>query len=254
MLGKLELDSNMIESDIQWPKTNNGIRIPYELTLVELRKMVEEQKSHDRWCAFTAIASKPEDEALAFLIDATFSRDSRMRALAAEAIQYHKQSRKAIGRLLQLLDDSEPPVQWRACETLAAMHALESHDAIVRLLSAKQNRTRQVALEALDRIWLETDYPAVLHIMQHDKVLALRKDAGWILHNHLSADHWKELLDYWISHSLPRYRVWACEIIAKYGSVEYISLLEALLKDENGHVRRGAQCSIELLKKESDSS
>jgi len=45
--------------------------------------------------------------------------------------------------------------------------------------------------------------------------------------------------------SVPRHRVWACELLGKFGKKNDVPLLQPLLIDSNGHVRRAANRASE---------
>jgi len=47
---------------------------------------------------------------------------------------------------------------------------------------------------------------------------------------------------------MSRYRVWACELAAQFGTVSNLSVLKNFSDDKDGHVRKAAKKTISVLK------
>jgi hypothetical protein len=53
-----------------------------------------------------------------------------------------------------------------ACETIAKLGIVESHDKVIELLNQKNDYTREVAIRCLPAIWKERDFDIIYSIFK----------------------------------------------------------------------------------------
>jgi HEAT repeat protein len=168
------------------------------------------------------------------------SPDPYVRRAAAEAIGQHSEGRQLQSVLLDLALDPNEYVVRSACEAVANLGIEAAHDRLVSLLRSGESVTRCAAVRALRRIWRESDFAEVFRMSVHDISDEVAKEAAWTLRERATALNWPALFHEWRTHSIPRHRVWACELAAAFGGFGALSQVRQLLGDADGHVRRMA--------------
>lgn len=221
------------------PRTWQGIAIPYGASLEALKAAIDGPVP-ERWAAFRALAATPGTDALHALVEYAISMDPHVRRAAIEGIGSHSEGRLAIPAVCNALDDSDQFVVRTACIAAAALVARDAHDRIHRLLLDPSPDTRCTAVAALEHLWRESDYPAVLLVFRSDTSLDTRKQAAWTLRANVTSTTWRELFGLWCDAELARYRAWSCELAETFGTAAQVPTLEALARDKDGHVRAAA--------------
>ena len=225
------------------PTTWNGIEVPYGASVDQLAALVR-GATPVRWAAFVALAHAPEESALAVLSESVRSSDPHVRRSAVEAIGVHAEGRRLSAQVCSLLSDTHDFVVRSACEAAAHHHLTDAHDAVLALLDAKPESSRETALQALRELWQDADFTRVLRAFTSETSTAVRKEAAWTLRSTASASTWRQLFALWSGDALPRHRGWACELAALYGSREVLTDLERLTRDVDGHVRDKAAQAV----------
>jgi HEAT repeat protein len=194
------------------------------------------------WAACKTLGRMKSAEALSQLIQLTGHPDWRYRRAAIEAIGTHALSKNgtAAERILAALTDTSLHVVKTACESAANLKLLEAHDLIAGLLSAEDYSVRESAVRALSELWRETDLARLLDVYRRDRSEEVRRQAAFTLWNNASTSSWRTLFDAFRIDGLHRHRVWACELVSKFGDRQDKESIRALLHDENGHVRKAA--------------
>jgi HEAT repeat protein len=228
------------------PATLNGIPIPYGKSTQDLHSMIG-SPGPQSWIAIRALAEKCEPEALSILINLTHSPDWRFRRSAIEAIGINPCGEKYSENIIAALSDSVGFIVRSAIEAALNLNLRQSHDKILNLIKNDEENTRITALGAIGELWQTTDFEPVFDRYLHDPSKRVHKQAGLIIYNNLDKEHWKKIFTAMLSDYIPQHRVWACELIDKFGSKIDISVLQPLLQDQNGHVRKKAMQVIELL-------
>jgi HEAT repeat protein len=200
------------------------------------------------WIAFAALGERDDPESLAPLVNETHSDDEHRRRAAVEAIGKHGAGATASGIVRDLLIDKSPVVLRSAIEAAANIQDQGSHGLIVGALGVGDPATRQTALRALGTLWEPGDFDGVLRIAQTDRDRSTRREASHVLSAHPDRTRWRRLMDLWVESDLPRERVWACELIAKFGGAADRTALKGLLADADGHVRKAAQSALSAIK------
>lgn len=237
----------MIFEPMEWPKQINGAPIAYD---TPLEILLEQIKSHSSKTApaFIALSAHSSEKSLAALVSAAKGKDADFRRAAVEAIANHSMGIKQAKLIYDLLQDSDEIVVRAACRAAADLKLSEPHNRILALLNSKIPRTREVALEALEKLWLDSDFEQIFKIHTTDKNSNVRKQSAWTLARNVSRANWKILFEVWQKDEMASHRVWACELAAQFGSASNLETLEKLSDDENGHVRKAAKKAIGILK------
>ncbi|MGH7976149.1 MAG: HEAT repeat domain-containing protein [Limisphaerales bacterium] len=232
---------------MELPQQINGTQIPYD---APLEILLEQIKSHlpETGAAFVALAAKGSEQSLAALVSAAKGKDADFRRAAIEAIANHSLGIKQAKLICDLFQDSDEIVVRAACRAAANLKLSKSHNQIFALLNSKNPKTREVALEALDKLWLDSDFEQVFKIHTTDKNSNVRKRAAWTLRRNVARRNWKILFEVWQKDEMSRHRVWACELAAQFGSVSNLSVLNKLFDDQDGHVGKAAKKAIGILK------
>jgi HEAT repeat protein len=232
---------------MEWPKQINGTPIAYD---APFEILLEQIKSHSSKTApaFVALSARASEESLAALVSAAKGKDADFRRAGVEAIARHALGITQAKLICDLFQDSDEIVVRAACRAAADLKLSESYNHILTLLNSKNPKTREVALEALDKLWLDSDFEQVFKIHTTDKISNVRKQAAWTLRRNVTRRNWKTLFEVWQKDEMSRHRVWACELAAQFGTVSNLSALKKFSDDEDGHVRKAAKKAISVLK------
>src|SRR5713226_5640336 len=134
------------------PQIWNGVAIPYDAPVADLRAMIEEP-GPKAWAAIRALADNPEPQALATLVQLTRSGDRHLRRSAVEAIGIHPSGRTASKVVCQLLHDRDRFIVRAAVDAAANLRLNTAHERVLSLVKASEESTRLAALRALDSLW-----------------------------------------------------------------------------------------------------
>src|SRR2546423_1246017 len=216
----------------------NGLPIPQDAALDDLAEMVR-QDPPLCWLAFRALAEHSDPRAVDVLTKESGNPDQFRRRAAVEALGQNTHGGAARGQVRASLGDSSPFVVIAALEASARLGDQNSHDAIRKLLSSKHGAIRREALQALGVLWRDDDLDDVLATMTNDPNNEVRKEAAWVLSRHAPVD--PRLIERWRVSTLPRDRVWVCDFLARSSIPDRIAILQSLLHDPDGHVRKAAR-------------
>ena len=222
------------------PTVVNGEPVPFSASVPELVSRLRPPGA-GAWAAFAALGSNPTDDALGVLLQFCGDPDWRYRRVAIEALALHALGRSAALMVCQALGDRSPYVVRTACEAAASLGLAEAHAPVRRLLLSESGETREAAAAAIARLWLPEDFEPVMRLFREDPLKGVRRQAAWALATNASSATWRELVSTWRNDSLPRHRIWACELVERFGDEEARAGLGGLLTDANGHVRKAAQ-------------
>lgn len=220
-------------------KLVNGVRVPYEKTTEELRIILSEGMTQFL-PACLALSGKGTKESLEILREQLFSSDWCKRRATVEAIAYHPQGSCLSNDLMKMLSDKSNYVVDSVCTTLSRLKIYEAHDKIIELLKSKDDRIRKAAVSCLAEIYLDTDINILVEMYLTDKSKEVKDEAAWSLMKICHSTNWKEVYKILRTGFFPRHRLWACELIEKYGDESYIEDLKVMLGDKDGHVKNKA--------------
>ncbi len=222
------------------PRVINGMEVPLGADLGALRDLVRGNGAA-RWAGFVALGHRPEPEALDILLEAAGSPDWSIRRAAVEAIALHHEARRASGVLTGLLDDESPFVVRTACDAAAALGLMEARNTVLRLLASPEAETRRAAVRTISTLWVHGDFGRIFDVHRNDPIVDVRREAAWVLKDHVDPSQWRPLFELWRRDPLHRHRRWACEVAAAVGDQSVRPALESMLADHDGHVRRAAE-------------
>ena len=229
------------------PQQINGTPILYD---APLEILLEQIKIHsaETGAAFIALSAHSSEKSLAAVVSAAKGKNADFRRAGVEAIARHALGVTQAKLICDLFQDSDEIVVRAACRAAADLKLSESHNQILTLLNSKNPKTREVALEALDKLWLDSDFEQIFKIHTTDKNSNVRTQAAWTLRRNVARGNWKTLFEVWQKDEMSRHRVWACELAAQFGTVSNLSMLKKLSDDKDGHVRKAAKKAINVLK------
>ena len=186
----------------------------------------------------------PEANELNDLLADLTSPNSGLRRAAATDLANHPQRQRATVALIEALGDHLDYVVTAASDALVGIGGQDAHAALLRLLRHPNAFVREHVLWIFRPIWRESDFDVILETHQHDSSTDVRKRAGFLLRDVASKKTWHRLFDLWHNDSLPRYRVWGCELAQQFGDATIRDRLATLVSDDDGHVRKAADKAL----------
>jgi HEAT repeat protein len=228
------------------PEQFNGIPIPYDAGVTELKAMLCAPPPQC-WVAFIALGYRSGAESLSVLAEQMSSPDAHFRRAAVGAAATHPDGRQLEKDILERLKDASDQVVREACNTAALLDLRSAHDIIIGLLDSLANSTRIAAITALSDLWEDGDFQRLFTRYQREQVDVVRKEAAWVLRKHVGTKNWRELFDCFLADETPRHRTLACELAGAFGMADVDKDIQELLNDQDGHVRRAAQDAINCL-------
>jgi HEAT repeat protein len=228
------------------PSLNNGVPIPYDNEVEELRRRVK-NPGPEAWAACLALGYKADKNAFEILEELAVSDDWRYRRSAIEAMAVHRLALTRIAFFCGCLEDPSPYVVRTACQVVADLKLDDAHDSLRKLVHSGAADTRIAALRALKELWKPSDYALVFSVFQSDVSEQVRRQATWTLRSNVDKGNWVPLFEAWRADPLHRHRVWACELAGKFGGNNLSQTLKAMLKDPDGHVSKAAARALERL-------
>ncbi|MBI1320686.1 MAG: hypothetical protein GC168_17315 [Candidatus Hydrogenedens sp.] len=200
-----------------------------------------------RWAALIALADKPEPEAFQVLCDALRDEHWMMRRTALEAVKRHPRAEEARPEIVRLLFDLNDDVRQVACRVCAELGWQEARGGVVTLLEEDNPDVRDVAVSALNRLWQDGDFDLVLRLYRGDTRRAVRIAAAKTLRKHVGPRNWRRLFTLWAHDREVRHRLWACELVVRFGGHAYLPRVTPLLNDRNENVRTAARDAVDKL-------
>lgn len=201
----------------------------------------------DCWVGFAALAEAGDERSLDLLVGQLASSDWTRRRAATEALAKHALGKRVASAIRDLLSDPSPFVVRAAAEALTAIGDRDSRPLLIGLLDDPDDATRVAALRSLDALWDADDGHRLMAIANRDRAADVRKEASWVLHNHVSPDTWEALFQVWSQSGLSRERAWAAVVAAEFGGPSASERIRPLLTDSDGHVRSAARRALEAL-------
>jgi HEAT repeat protein len=221
------------------PQTWNGIPIPREASIEELRNIIG-TPGPQAWAAVRALVDKAEPDALTALVELTQSNDLHLRRAGVEAIGIHALGQSASDVVCRLLHDQQSFVVRSAIEAAARLNLRAAHEQVLNLTEASDDSTRLQALRGLASLWEGSDFEPVFDRYLHDPSDGVRRQAAWTLRQNADADCCLRLFAAWSIDPLGRHRAWACQLAEWFGSKALLPELDRLRRDADGHVRKAA--------------
>jgi len=197
--------------------------------------------------AVRQLGAREDAEGLEILASVAGVDDQFLRRTALEVIGRHRHGRELSAVILSALGDPSEYVMRTACEVVEQWRLLEAHDLLLPPLANVNGATRRSAIRALGAIWVDADFPLVFRIYNEDFSTDVRREAAWVLRQHVTAACWRILFHAFSADELARHRLWACEFAENFSDPEILPLLSRLCSDPDGHVRKAAARATEVV-------
>lgn len=218
----------------------DGVPIPYDRPVEELRQIIESGVMGERWASFCALAADNSKPSLELLSEYAGSSDPHIRRAAIEAIGDNQNGESLAAVIRNAMVDESPVVVRTALNSAIRLKLYDLCADILNLVESLDFRTQDSALRAIEMLWHPGCFDTVFKIFCSTPDDAVRKAAGFALHRNVDESHWKTLFQAWHADPLPRHRSWACELTFRFGLGEHQTELESLTTDSDGHVRKSA--------------
>lgn len=225
------------------PTSVNGVPVPYESTVAELAVVIR-RPGPLAWAAFAALSAKGCSASLQVLREAAADADWTIRRSAVEALGGHAAVAPDEPAIVRALADSDDHVVRTACRAAAEGGVVAAHAAVVGLLRHRDPLHRESAWCALESLWRPDDFDAVWPLARSESVQSVRRHAACALFSNASSTDALELVAHWVGDPVPRHRVWACRLVARFGAHEGVAAIRRLLTDRDGHVRKAARIAL----------
>lgn len=228
---------------------HRGFRIGEHLPtwlLLQLAQQ-ENQPPEKRWAALLALAAKPEPEAFEVVRAMLHHENWEMRRFAVEAVRRHPRNDEARTEIIERLFDVSEEVQQLAIRVCAEYRWPQAHAPITTLLHAASPEVRDTAVNALAGLWREEDFDTLLGIYRADGRRSVRIAAAKTLRACVTPRQWRPLFTLWAHDREARHRLWACELIERFGGRDYLPRLVPLMHDRNWNVREAARGTAERI-------
>lgn len=226
-------------------ETRYGLNIPNDKSVEELIELTKE-KPPACWNAYTALGNNTSDKSIyALSILLTNSDWTHVRS-AIEAIGNNVKGIQLTDKLIGFLDHSNKFIVSATIKALSKLRSTKAHDKIKSLTNFENVEIRQVAIEGLSNIWLNSDFGLLLDIYKHTKNETIRKSIGFVLAEHVDKNNWRTFFDNYHKDSIARHREWSLHFACEFSNDK--TLIEPFLKDKDGHIRKRAQKFMETIK------
>jgi HEAT repeat protein len=225
------------------PDLVNGVPVPHESPVAELAVAIR-RPGPKAWAAFAALSAKGCSESLRVLREATADADWTLRRSAVEALGRHFAVAPDEPAIVRAFADSNDYVVRTACRAAAEGGVVGAHDAVVGLLRHRDPAHRESAWCALESLWRPGDFETAWPQARCESVEAVRRHAACALYSNATRSDALVLVEHWVGDPVPRLRVWACRLVARFGAREGAETVRPLLTDRDGHVRKAARIAL----------
>lgn len=228
---------------------HRGFRIgPHFPTILLMQLYLDtRQPAPKRWAALLGLADKPEPEAFDLLRQAMQDEDWMIRRTAIEALRRHPRIDTAQADIVALLFDINDEVRQLACRVCADRGWQDARGGVVTLLNADNPDVRDVAVLAINKLWRDQDFEVIFNLYRMDRRRAVRIAAAKTLRKHVTEATWRELFTLWAHDREVRHRLWACELVVRFGGEDYLPRITPLLDDRNRNVRVAARDAVDRI-------
>jgi HEAT repeat protein len=232
----------------RWPTEINRVTVPYGRSAVELRSLVMAATT-ERWAAIAALAHSSDARALEFLGELASFPDPHVRGRVLEWIGKRPDGAELAHAILERFRDPSVVVVRTAALVAGELAISEARTEVLALLKNNSPTTREASLEALKKLWQPSDFETIVAMFKRERVEKVRRTAAWTLYATRSADRASALVELWRADSLPRHRVWACQIAEEFPQLHFRADIVHLAEDLDGHVRKAARRALEAIER-----
>ena len=140
--------------------------------------------------------------------------------------------------VLDALRDTSGYVIRTAAEIVERWGLVDAAPVLRQRTGDSDPLTRRSALDALRIVGRAEDIDLLLPLLAHDPDRSVRNAAAWAISALAGQDNWRRAFAALLGDPMPRHRLFACEMAAKFGGAQDREVLRPLLDDEDGHVRK----------------
>jgi HEAT repeat protein len=231
----------------RFPENVNGIVVPYEKDISELKSMLKEDLPYYS-VACIALAHKSNIDSLNLLAECLSNKDWCRRRMAIEALACHPMGYLQSDKLINLLNDKSRYVIKATLEAIIVHSINKARDKVLDLIKSSDEEIRKEAIACLHSIGSEVDTKQIIELFIKERSKLVRDEAAWFIRQKSDNNTWSISVGLLKESNLARHRVWACELIGIYGDKEDIQLLNQLKNDKDGHVKKAAFKTEDKLK------
>lgn len=208
-----------------------------------------DQPEKKRWAACMALGGKTDDASFEALCQGLDAPEWEIRHLSIEALRRRPLNERAHRAIARALFDVNDQVRQTACKVCGELGLDSARGGVRQLLQADNPDVRDVAVNALSKLWRPEDYDPVFDRYRNDPVRAVRIAAAKVLRRHATAKDWRPLFAHWASDREVRHRIWGCELAARFGGRADRAKLDPLRHDRNQNVRTAAEGAAATLER-----
>jgi len=223
----------------------NGIQVPFNKNTNELVEMLDCELPLFQ-VACEALSAKNDKLSFLTLVSILEDNDPFKRRIGIECLGNHVMFEKALDCLLSCLDDKSPYVVRTAIEIIVKHRVVKSREKIIRLLKARDEATREMAVAALEYIANPSDFDLVLNLYS-DKNKKIRNLAPYIVFATASGINWNKAYNLMKHSDNEKARLISCKLLYKFGTEAEKNDVKLFLQDKDGHIRKLANKIIKEL-------
>lgn len=190
------------------------------------------------WEAFKRLATLGTEAALSLLLDRANHPDWTIRQAAINALAQHRLGCQAEPILRTAMKDPSEYVVRAALNASRELRLISLNEVVAALVKDRNPLTRAEAMRTIGRMWTSGNFVLVYAAFSKDSDEEVRKEAAWSLYHNAGKDTWRTLYGVWIAAAMPRYRLWAVELVSRFGGESDVAALSSLSGDPDGHVRK----------------
>ena len=210
----------------------NGARIPYELSIEELSKMLSSPIMQDFSLACEALSYKNDDAAYEAMKNYINDKDKYRRLYILKTIFRHPKAVELDGFLENAIT-SEDFLFVRNGLIVISEHQIKVSDSLLLSVVTKHLPNLYTAVRALNTLDIcEENYTKLTALFSKAEQCSQKEFIGEILANKYLPSKSKELFELFSHDKFGKIRIFAIKIAKKYGYD-----LSVFLSDEDGHVR-----------------
>ena len=210
----------------------NGARIPYELSIEELSKMLSSPIMQDFSLACEALSYKNDDAAYEAMKNHINDKDKYRRLYILKTIFRHPKAVELDGFLENAIT-SEDFLFVENGLIVISEHQIKVSDSLLLSVVTKHLPNLYTAVRALNTLDIcEENYTKLTALFSKAEQCSQKEGIGEILANKYLPSKSKELFELFSHDKFGKIRIFAIKIAKKYGYD-----LSVFLSDEDGHVR-----------------
>lgn len=192
------------------------------------------------WPALQAIAGRNGDDVSNSVRSLLAAPDPYIRRYLVDSLRQAGNVPSFVEEIHALLFDDNAYVVSAACDALGGALHSRSVERIRELLCSQDSGIVLAAIGALQALRATHVFPDLLELYDQKKLRDLTFVLAEALVELTDESNWRELFKRLARDSAPRARTLACLLMERYGAKAELEILQPLVKDSDGHVRKAA--------------